>query len=90
MKEDRIDRRQEMIKRGRKIDLILGTSWVADHTRYLWENPEEYATNGIGRTENPSRGEDLLLFKFAFNMGVEYERQFPTDQQEEWEVEDLD
>lgn len=76
----------EIIARGVKTDMLLGTSWVADEIARRYMNPETYADDGL---HDPSVAENqglYMLFSLAFNAGVDYERRYPTGERDAWTV----
>jgi hypothetical protein len=48
----------------------------------LWENPEAFAD---GEFEDPETDEELI-FRMGVCFGIDYERAYPTGEQEEWPV----
>lgn len=50
---------------------------------WLWENPEEFAEGGIPE-EVDTREE--YAFRMGVVFGIEYERAYPTGEQEKWPV----
>lgn len=53
--------------------------------RELWENPSEFEEGSLITEHEGLSDEDYILFKFAFLAGIDYERTYPTGQ-DDYEV----
>ena len=71
------ERREWLFDRAGKLERLLDEDWIEDEIRKLWNNPEEYANEGLYDPSGIENEELYALVHFAVGFGIEYERQYP-------------
>lgn len=74
--DERID---WILDRARMLDVIRRAGWIADEIEKHWENPDQFADDGLYEVPERADKQDYALFKLGLLFGTEYEHQFPRD-----------
>lgn len=85
---DKSDEKKDWIlERAGMIEIIREESWIRDKVEFLFENPDIYEEGDAFEEDPPDDvdREDWILFQYAFNFGVEYERLYPSTSENEQE-----
>lgn len=48
----------------------------------MWQNPEQYAEEGMGEPES----KEEQIFRMGVAFGIEFERAYPSGEEDEWPV----
>lgn len=72
--------REALIERGAVFDFLRDDpAWVADCVEGLWDDPDGFESGEAFERPEGVPEVDYNLFRFGVILGVEYEREYPSD-----------
>lgn len=77
---------QDIIERGRRMDFILETDWIAEELERYFADPAVFSDEGLFEQPETATQERYTFFQLAFLAGIEYENRYPREQRDEWDV----